>query len=57
MKNEQNEKFQFEAVFDFPTLNCWLNKASCTSRLDGLLSKPNDTRDTDADDICLQTQY
>ena len=47
---------QFLISTSLTTLKRWLNKASCTRRLDGCRSKPNDTTVTDADEICLQTQ-
>ena len=47
---------QFMISTGLTTLKRWLNKASCTRRLDGCRSKPNDTIVTDADEICLQTQ-
>jgi len=55
----KGEKICFEKYqTSFTTLNCWLNKASCTSRLDGCRSRPNDTTVTEADEICLKrTQY
>jgi len=47
---------QFLISTSLTTLKRWLNKASCTRRLDGCRSKPNDTTVTDADEICLKTQ-